>query len=86
MEYIEGGELFDKIKRSYEFSSITEQEVARIMFQLCSAVKHLHDMGVAHRDLKPENILLSSKSDDAVLKLTDFGFAKEVLKGLSTPS
>jgi len=28
-------------------------------------------------DLKPENLLFTSKSDNAVLKLTDFGFAKE---------
>jgi serine/threonine protein kinase len=28
-------------------------------------------------DLKPENLLLTSKENDAILKLTDFGFAKE---------
>ena len=28
-------------------------------------------------DLKPENLLFTTKDDDAVLKLTDFGFAKE---------
>ena len=28
-------------------------------------------------DLKPENILFTSTADDAILKLTDFGFAKE---------
>ena len=27
------------------------------------------------RDLKPENILLTSKNDDAFIKLADFGFA-----------
>ena len=31
-----------------------------------------------HRDLKPENLLLTSKSDDATIKLADFGFAKTV--------
>jgi len=31
---------------------------------------------IVHRDLKPENILLSSKGDDAIIKLIDFGFAK----------
>ena len=33
----------------------------------------LSDVG----DLKPENLLFTSTADDAVLKLTDFGFAKE---------
>jgi serine/threonine protein kinase len=28
-------------------------------------------------DLKPENLLFTSKENDAILKLTDFGFAKE---------
>ena len=28
-------------------------------------------------DLKPENFLLTSKDKDAILKLSDFGFAKE---------
>lgn len=30
-----------------------------------------------HRDLKPENLLLTSKDDDANVKLADFGFAVE---------
>jgi serine/threonine protein kinase len=41
-------------------------------------------MGVAHRDLKPENLLLKSKETTWV-KLSDFGFAKEAHKGLTTP-
>ena len=30
------------------------------------------------RDLKPENLLLTSKDDDADIKLADFGFAVKV--------
>jgi serine/threonine protein kinase len=55
------------------------------MFQICSAVKHLHTLNIAHRDLKPENLLLTSNDDNAIIKLTDFGFAKEVSLGLVTP-
>jgi serine/threonine protein kinase len=55
------------------------------MFQICTAVKHLHDQGIAHRDLKPENLLLTSNDENAILKLTDFGFAKEINLGLQTP-
>ncbi|CAF0777725.1 unnamed protein product [Brachionus calyciflorus] len=83
MEYMEGGELFDRLKKKKKF---TEQEVAKIMKQICSAVNHLHKMGIAHRDLKPENLLLSSKDDNAIIKLSDFGFAKEAYKGLNTPN
>jgi len=34
-------------------------------------------MNIAHRDLKPENLLYTRKDNFGVLKLTDFGFAKE---------
>uniref|UniRef100_A0A1I8FPN5 non-specific serine/threonine protein kinase n=1 Tax=Macrostomum lignano TaxID=282301 RepID=A0A1I8FPN5_9PLAT len=42
---------------------------------------------IAHRDLKPENLLYTSPDPEAKLKLTDFGFAKEVgaTKSLGTP-
>mmetsp|Transcript_71732 Transcript_71732/g.202891 ORF Transcript_71732/g.202891 Transcript_71732/m.202891 type:complete len:121 (-) Transcript_71732:25-387(-) len=38
----------------------------------------LHERGIVHRDLKPENLLLTSKTDDADIKVADFGFAKHV--------
>lgn len=47
------------------------------MHEICIAVKYLHDANIAHRDLKPENLLYSKKGTYGVLKLTDFGFAKE---------
>ena len=43
------------------------------------AVHYLHSRDIAHRDLKPENLLYTSSDASAVLKLTDFGFAKETL-------
>ncbi len=46
MEYFEGGELFYKIKNSYESSSITEQGVVRIMFHICSTVKNFRFIGI----------------------------------------
>jgi len=79
---MEGGELFAKI--SERQTPFTEQEVAKVMHQICAAVKHLHNLSIAHRDLKPENLLLTN-NEDPVIKLTDFGFAKEVNSGLVTP-
>jgi serine/threonine protein kinase len=37
---------------------------------------YLHSFGVAHRDLKPENILMVDNSEDADLKIVDFGLSK----------
>jgi mitogen-activated protein kinase-activated protein kinase 2 len=73
------------LKSIFFFTKKIKPEVAKIMFQICSAVKHLHTMKIAHRDLKPENLLLTSNDENAKIKLTDFGFAKEVLLGLATP-
>jgi serine/threonine protein kinase len=39
---------------------LTDIEVSFIAFQLLSALKHLHDAGLAHADIKPDNILVSS--------------------------
>ena len=38
-----------------------------------NAVQHMHDRGIVHNDLKPENLLLTTDSEDACLKVTDFG-------------
>jgi len=76
MECMEGGELFNRIQ---DRKSFNEREAAEIVKDICLAVKFLHDMNVAHRDLKPENLLYTVKGNPSVLKLTDFGFAKETL-------
>lgn len=55
-----------------------EKEARDLVFILLSAVKYLHDRNIVHRDLKPENVLLTSKKDDAEIKLADFGFAERV--------
>jgi len=86
MECMTGGELFDRIQ-SRSDNPFTEREAAEIVRMISSALYHLHTMNVAHRDLKPENLLYVSEAPNALLKLTDFGFAKETVAGpeLQTP-
>ncbi len=74
---MEGGELFNNILK--RLKPFTEQQVAKIMYQICSAIRDLHDRNIAHRDLKLDNILLTTaaSSSDPVIKLTDFGHARE---------
>ncbi|KAL8103590.1 CBL-interacting serine/threonine-protein kinase 12-like [Apium graveolens] len=68
MEYVRGGELFNKVSKGR-----LKEDVARKYFQqLISAVGFCHSRGVFHRDLKPENILLDENGD---LKVSDFGLS-----------
>uniref|UniRef100_A0A0N4WBH4 non-specific serine/threonine protein kinase n=1 Tax=Haemonchus placei TaxID=6290 RepID=A0A0N4WBH4_HAEPC len=75
MESMRGGELFNRIQERGQ-QAFTEREAAGIMYEICSAVAHLHRMNIAHRDIKPENLLYVDNTPNSRLKLTDFGFAK----------
>lgn len=48
------------------------------MIQLVNAIGHLHSNQIAHRDLKMENVLLFSGNNDTIVKISDFGFCKQV--------
>ncbi len=72
MEYLDGGELFDRIVKKTFYN---EKEARDLVKVLLTAIKYLHDKHIVHRDLKPENLLMTSKDDDAGVKLADFGFA-----------
>jgi len=74
MELMRGGDLFDRLHMKEVFS---EDETRRTMQQIATAVKHLHENGIAHRDLKIENIMFTSPASDE-LKLGDFGLAKDL--------
>ncbi|XP_041080863.1 MAP kinase-activated protein kinase 2-like isoform X1 [Polyodon spathula] len=86
MECMEGGELFSRIQARGD-QAFTEREASEIMRDIGTAIEYLHLMNIAHRDVKPENLLYTVKERNAVLKLTDFGFAKETTthNSLQTP-
>ncbi|KAL2478616.1 CBL-interacting serine/threonine-protein kinase 9 [Forsythia ovata] len=69
LEYVDGGELFDKIAK---YGKLKEDAARRYFQQLINAVDYCHSRGVYHRDLKPENLLLDSYG---VLKVSDFGLS-----------
>jgi calcium/calmodulin-dependent protein kinase I len=72
LEYVSGGELFDRIiaKTTY-----TEEEARNATKILISTISYLHSHHIVHRDLKPENILMMHPDDDSAITITDFGFA-----------
>ncbi|KAG8369167.1 hypothetical protein BUALT_Bualt15G0123100 [Buddleja alternifolia] len=69
LEFITGGELFDKI---VHHGRLSESESRRYFQQLIDGVDYCHSKGVYHRDLKPENLLLDSQAN---LKISDFGLS-----------
>ncbi|KAL7517589.1 hypothetical protein ACHAWX_002503, partial [Stephanocyclus meneghinianus] len=74
-----GGELFDKIveKSSAGQGCFSEQEAARMIYQILSAVSYMHKHNIVHRDIKPENILLETAEADSPIKIIDFGLARK---------
>lgn len=72
MDYIEGGELFSLLRKSQRFPNPVAKFYAA---EVTLALEYLHSHNIIYRDLKPENILLDRNGH---IKITDFGFAKEV--------
>lgn len=75
MDLMNGGDVFDRIVQKNHYTENDARHLCKVLLQ---AVKYMHDKGVAHRDLKPQNLLLTSKDDDADIKVADFGFARRV--------
>ncbi|KAH7276839.1 hypothetical protein KP509_39G024200 [Ceratopteris richardii] len=69
LEFVTGGELFDKIFRQ---GKLKEDEARKYFQQLINAVDYCHSRQVYHRDLKPENLLLDAEEN---LKVSDFGLS-----------
>ncbi|KAM7015198.1 cyclin-dependent kinase-like 5 isoform 2-T2 [Tautogolabrus adspersus] len=53
-------------------------KVRSYIYQLIKAINWCHTNEIVHRDIKPENLLISSED---VLKLCDFGFARNLSEG-----
>jgi serine/threonine-protein kinase len=60
--------------------------VARIFVQACHGLAAAHAAGVVHRDFKPANIVLSESGDRLVVKICDFGLAKNRLSQPGDPT
>ncbi|KAL3935780.1 MAG: hypothetical protein SGBAC_008769 [Bacillariaceae sp.] len=69
MELCSGGDLYSR-------DPYTEEDAARILSSVLSALSYMHSRAIVHRDLKYENILFVSDSSKAEIKLIDFGLSK----------
>ncbi|XP_061563156.1 cGMP-dependent protein kinase 2 [Cololabis saira] len=80
MEFCGGGEIWTKLKEVGRFD-----ESIAVFCTACvvEAYAYLHKKNIMYRDLKPENLMLDARG---YIKLVDFGFAKEMVRGEKTYS
>ena len=58
-----------------EFYQFLQQEIIKIIIDLCKGLEYLHKKGLMHRDVKPQNILIS---EDGNVKLCDLEVVTEI--------
>ncbi|XP_054645027.1 cyclin-dependent kinase-like 5 [Dunckerocampus dactyliophorus] len=74
-EYVEKNmlELLEELP-----NGVPTEKARSYIYQLIKAIHWCHKHDIVHRDIKPENLLISSND---VLKLCDFGFARNLSEG-----
>ena len=73
-EYLPGGDLAGYLKKR---GRISEKQVKNIMKQIANGMKKLNELRIVHRDLKLSNFLITDDSEEPIVKIWDFGFAKQ---------
>lgn len=75
MEFLEGGEMFDRIQ---ERKSVSEMYISAVLKDIMTGLKGLHSKGYVHRDLKLENLMLVNTNPQSPVKIIDFGMMVEM--------
>ncbi len=70
MEYVEGVDLWTKVKQSGPLPVMQACEYVR---QAAEGLQHAHEKGLVHRDVKPNNFLVTKAGQ---VKLLDLGLAR----------
>jgi serine/threonine-protein kinase len=80
MEYLRGPTLEELVAHD---GPLPPGRVVYLLRQLCDAVGEAHALGILHLDLKPGNVVVVGDAGAGeVVKLLDFGLAREVGPGL----
>lgn len=69
MEFMDGGALTALIEKNQ--GTITEPQIALILYEISKGLAHLHSKNIIHRDVKSDNVLISIKGE---IKISDFGY------------
>eukprot|EP00180_Rhodochaete_pulchella_P002134 Plantae.Rhodophyta-Rhodochaete_pulchella.ctg3223.p1 GENE.Plantae.Rhodophyta-Rhodochaete_pulchella.ctg3223~~Plantae.Rhodophyta-Rhodochaete_pulchella.ctg3223.p1 ORF type:complete len:372 (-),score=53.17 Plantae.Rhodophyta-Rhodochaete_pulchella.ctg3223:60-1076(-) len=77
MDLMVGGTLMDALVRSRR--TFSEATARFIMTRVLRGVAYIHDEGIIHRDIRPGNIMCSRSKLPCELKLSDFGYAHDIV-------
>jgi serine/threonine-protein kinase len=80
MELLEGEDLGRTLSKAG--GKLPPGQLNGIIQQVCRALNKAHGAGIVHRDLKPDNIFLVTDDDRQLVKILDFGVAKQTSQTL----
>jgi serine/threonine-protein kinase len=82
MELLKGEDLEHTIAR---VGALNIVGASRVISQAAMGLHKAHESGIVHRDIKPANIFMTeSESGDRIIKILDFGIAKQTMEQLSS--
>ena len=77
MKFCGGGSLDKKIGR------MENEDVLKVIKDMASGLRYLHQCNIVHQDIKPANILIDESSGTPVYVLSDFGISSKTKTRLS---
>ncbi len=75
MELLQGEDLANRLDR---VGKLPFDSCLKIVDGVAKGVQLAHDAGIVHRDLKPANIFLEKVGEEEIVKILDFGVAKDL--------
>lgn len=77
MKVCDGGSLSKKVGK------MDASEIMRVVEDIASGLKYLHQNQIVHQDIKPANILIDTQGEKPVYVLSDFGISSKTKTRLS---
>ncbi len=75
MELLRGEDLAKRLEKT---GKLPPQQVLTIVEGIAQGLSVAHEAGIVHRDLKPANVFLEQVGEREVVKILDFGVAKDL--------